>query len=95
VVCELLKLGVDPNQRCFENRTPLIEACLSDYDPLEVVKLLLANQASPNLVSEDGGSAIMCAAGKGHAETCLCLLQNGAQVNLQEEDGFTALMFAC
>jgi len=68
---------------------------MSYYDPLEVVKLLLANQASPNLVSEVGRSAIMCAAGKGHAETCLCLLDNGAQVNLQSNTGFTALMFAC
>jgi len=95
VVCELLKSGVDPNQRCFQNRTPLIEACLSDYDPLEVVKLLLANQASPNLVEEVGRSALMEAALKGYTETCLCLLHNGAQVNLQDNEGFTALISAC
>jgi len=95
VVCELLKSGVDPDQRCFQNRTPLIEACMSDYDPLEVVKLLLANQASPNLVEEDGRSALMEAAFKGYTETCLCLLQNGAQVNLQAKDGRIAIMYAC
>jgi len=95
VVCELLKSGVDPDQRCFQNRTPLIEACISYFDPLEVVKLLLANQASPNLVNESGRSALMEAAGWGYTETCLCLLDNGAQVNLQSNTGFTALMIAC
>jgi len=95
VVCELLKSGVDPDQRCFKNRTPLFEACMSDDDPLEVVKLLLANQASPNLVDEDGRPALMKAAYRGYTETCVCLLDNGAQVNLQEEEGFTALMYAC
>jgi len=68
---------------------------MSYYDPLEVVKLLLANQASPNLVEEDGRSALMEAAFKGYTETCLCLLQNGSQVNLQSNTGFTALMMAC
>jgi len=68
---------------------------MSKYDPLEVVKLLLANQASPNLVQENGGSALMPAATRGYTETCLCLLDNGAQVNLQSNTGFTALMFAC
>jgi len=68
---------------------------MSDYDSLEVVKLLLANQASPNLVVEDGRSALMLAAEMGYTETCLCLLDNGAQVNLQDNKGLTALMFAC
>jgi len=68
---------------------------MSKYDPLEVVKLLLANQASPNLVEEDGMSALMMAAWEGYTETCLCLLDNGAQVNLQDDEGFTALMWAC
>jgi len=68
---------------------------MSDYDPLEVVKLLLANQASPNLVEEDGRSALIQAAERGYTETCLCLLDNGAQVNLQDDEGFTALMWAC
>jgi len=68
---------------------------MSDYDPLEVVKLLLANQASPNLVDERGRPALMEAAGSGYTETCLCLLDNGAQVNLQCNIGFTALMWAC
>jgi hypothetical protein len=68
---------------------------VSDYDPLEVVKLLLENKADPNLVAENGRSPIMEAAGKGYTETCLCLLQNGAQVNLESNTGFTALMMAC
>jgi len=68
---------------------------MSKYDPLEVVKLLLANQASPNLVTESGRSALMFAADEGYTETCLCLLDNGAQVNLQCNNGFTPLMMAC
>ena len=61
---------------------------------VEVVKTLLAQDANVDTSSNNGSTALMCAAGNGHAEVVKALLAQDADVNLQENDGWTALMIA-
>ena len=45
-------------------------------------------------LNEDGWTALMIAAMKGHTETAKALIAAGADVSAKDEDGQTALLFA-
>ena len=60
----------------------------------DVVKLLLSEGLSPNLLNKDGWSPLRSAASEDHVNVVELLLQNGADVNLRDKDGYTALMLA-
>ena len=59
----------------------------------EILKLIKMG-AGINTQNKWGNTALMYAAGKGHAETCAKLLEMGADINAQDEDDSTALIWA-
>lgn len=95
VVELLLEKGADVNQVDYFNETTLANLCRrSSNDYLEVLKLLLANNASVNQQNNYGGFALLHAAGNGYTEVVEVLLSNGADVELQNIPGETSLMRA-
>ena len=58
------------------------------------VRAWLAEGANPNAVRNDGATALVQAAGMGHAEVAKILIANGANPNAATDSGFTALMLA-
>jgi len=71
----LLAAGTKPNTEDAEGRTPLSYA--AQRDSTEVVKLLLAAKADPNLGTLD--APLLCAIHEKNAATAEALLQSGAQ----------------
>jgi ankyrin repeat protein len=55
---------------------------------------LLQGGAKVDAALQNGFTALMIAAGKGHAEVAQVLLQGGAKVDAVDKDGGTALMYA-
>ena len=119
LIQELLKKGSDPNLRTetvpvhglmqfdgswvnFDGQTPFIRAALSG--DIEVMKLLLAHGADPNIATRQGSTALMAASGinwipgqtYSHSEADyveavnLCLAR-GANVNAANSLGLTAM----
>ena len=115
----ILKKGADPNLRTntvpvhglmqfdaswvnFDGETPFVRAALSG--DIEVMRLLLASGADPNIATTQGSTALMAAAGinwipaqtysHGEAEYVeavkLCL-ERGADVNASNSLGLTAM----
>ena len=64
------------------------------FNECEVVQLLLAGEADPNLLSYEGISALMFACLDGCFESVELLLMYGADPSLQAPDGLTAFKLA-
>lgn len=75
-VNELLAIGANPNT-FLEGFTPLMYA--ANFDKEHLCRLLLNNGALPNLISEDGRSALLLAAGD-NAEIVAMLVEHVASV---------------
>ncbi|MEM9362802.1 MAG: ankyrin repeat domain-containing protein [Bacteroidota bacterium] len=80
----LLK-GTDVNQQDEDGRTPLMNA--SQYNSLEVVKLLSSKVADINVVDEEGKTALTMAVIRNHPEVVAYLLDKGAKANLKDKKG--------
>ena len=72
--------------------TPLTWAAWKGH--AEVVKLLLAKNASTDLQDMNGETALLLAADKGHAKVVELLLAKNASTDLQTKNGDTALLLA-
>lgn len=77
--------------------SPLMKA----FKPLhrDLIRLLLANHANPNVSDTDGNTPLMMATGdvirnSGNSEFCRMLIEAGADVNARNNDGRTALFNA-
>lgn len=119
LIKEILDKGTDPNRRTdtvpvhglmqfdgswvnFDGQTPFVRAALSG--DIEVMRLLLAHGADPNIATTQGSTALMAASGinwipaqtYGHTEAeyveavKLCL-DRGADVNAANSLGMTAM----
>ena len=78
--------------------TPLMMACMdSCSNSIQVVELLLKNEADPNIQTSEtemiGLTALMLACEAGNLEVTKLLLKAKANPNQQQIDGITALMF--
>ena len=91
---KLLNEGFGVNTPGIRNWTPLIYAAY--YGRYEIVKLLLARDADPNLRGKYGETALMEASceGRGTSEMIELLIQSGSGVNLADHSGNTALIYA-
>ena len=97
-VVDLLKNNANPNIHSDDGVMPLMFACF--FTRPEVVQLLLAGGADPNLLSYNGTctciSALMFACHGGCLESVELLLMYSADPSLQTPDGLGTLeMAAC
>ena len=90
----LLKGGASPNVVSGPNAvTPLHEACATGR--VDIVQLLLRNNANPNTLNSSGLTPLCVAAVNGHVEIVDILLKAGAQADLQRAyNDWTPLFFA-
>ena len=73
--------------------TPLIRA--SAQGDVKAVNLLLAKGADPNVQSSQQGiSALMCAAYFGHLEVAKALVEKGARLDMKDRNGGGAVDWA-
>ncbi|XP_077382459.1 ankyrin repeat domain-containing protein 34A [Festucalex cinctus] len=95
----LLEGGAYVNEGNDLGQTPVVAACLADYeDPrarLRMLRYLLEKGADPNIPDKSGRTALMHACAK-HAgkEAVALLLDNGADPSLKDYSGCSALMHA-
>lgn len=90
IIRSLLQHGADVNIRDSQESTPLMYAA-GLWEKDDVISLLLDNDAQPNLQNKAGATALMTAAGYGHAGTVDILLKRGADKTLRNNAGETAL----
>ena len=93
-VRKLLDQGVDVNAKeSLIGCTALVAASQGDH--LDVVQLLLARGANPNIPGNvdgiEGYTALIVAAEHGNAEMVRILIGKGADVNMKNEVDYTAL----
>ncbi|MEQ1533032.1 MAG: hypothetical protein HOO97_00135 [Sideroxydans sp.] len=95
-----LEQGADINStNCdFLNETPLIHSVQPDYYHLDVFDFLLSHDASPNLQTPTGTTALMNLVRITSQDSVLtqipALFEGGAQVDLEDANGNTALIHA-
>jgi uncharacterized protein len=93
VLQKLIQRGASLNTCDVYGRTALMMAASGPYQ--EAVKLLLVNQADPNITDkEDHFSALMYAAAEGQTEVVKLLLTYNADPFMKDIDGDEALTFA-
>ena len=93
VMTKLLAAGADPDARLVSGETALMAAARQGN--IATVRLLLANNANPNVREKNGGqSALMWAISERHPEVTDELVLHGADVDTASKKGFTPLMFA-
>ncbi|MDW6022630.1 ankyrin repeat domain-containing protein [Mesorhizobium sp. BAC0120] len=95
IVRMLLDAGADPNRRYAHSLTALMWTAgypdtVPARDGLATAELLLARGASIHAVDDRGRSALMIAAGRGHAEMVGWLIAHGADATLKDGQGKTA-----
>lgn len=91
----LIEHGAQPDAPASsDSRTALQCVAELEQDVPEMVALLLQNGADVNLTRQDGTTALMLAASRGHVETVRLLLAAGADVNTRSEAGKTAVGMA-
>lgn len=68
----------------------------SNLGKLEIVHILLNNNANVNLQDlENSSSALHKAAKNGHSEVCIELLEAGANIEAMDAGGWTPFIWAC
>lgn len=85
--------GADINARERSNRyTPLHTAAIAGND--DAVKFMLQHGADPDVIDEDGRTALMMASHYARSNTSFTLAQSKANLDLRDRNQTTALMFA-
>lgn len=94
----LLDHGADPNlggpDKILLNAADVSPNSATVSNDRELVGLLLAHGASPNVKDKTGETVLQKAAARGDLETVQMLIQHGAEVNAVEDNGSTPLMIA-
>ncbi|SFH72163.1 ankyrin repeat domain-containing protein [Bradyrhizobium sp. cf659] len=87
-VTEGLSRGMPPN---IDLGGPILLNLLAQRGQIDVLRLMLSRGADPNLVGDNGFSALMSAAMTGQLAAVDVLLEHGANPNLRDANGRTAL----
>ena len=89
---QFLSMGIDPNFKNSEGKTPLITA--AETGDTAIVELILEKGIDPNIQDKFGKTALIRAAEKGHTKAVSALLQNEhTKPNITDKFGKTALMY--
>jgi ankyrin repeat protein len=93
-VVELLDSGLDANTRTRSGSYALNAAAVENE--IEVIRVLLARGADPNVQNSQGDTPLICATkyGGGRAETVELLVQAGSDLGVRDNKGNTALDYA-
>ncbi len=91
-VKNLLKKGVDINERDSFGRTPLIYAALNGHD--RIINLLLESQADIRAKDHFDQTAFIAAVNRGHVNTAEILLKNGANSSAPNGEGVPPILIA-
>ena len=96
IIQTLIAAGTNVNIQDYCGNTPLVIGLNfpSSNSHIQVVKLLLKENADPNLQNQNGETALMVASQQNHFKVVELLLKERANPNLQNQEGLTALMFA-
>ena len=84
--------GVSVNRRDRSKRTAMMYAALQGAN--DIIDLLVAENALPDLQDKEGDTALHLASNKGYADIVTALLASGANGNVENKAGETALMRA-
>ncbi|XP_031345955.1 ankyrin-1-like isoform X2 [Photinus pyralis] len=90
--CLLLANGIDVNPKDHNNVAPLHTVCLVGH--LQVVELLVKNNADIHVRITEGGTPLHIAVAEGHLGIVSCLLESGANANTLDEENWTPLHLA-
>lgn len=91
----LIEHGARPDAPASpDSGTALHCVAKTEQDVPEMVALLLQEGADVNLTRQDGTTALMLAASRGHVETVRLLLAAGADVHMRSASGKTAVEIA-
>ncbi len=90
----LIRQGADISQKPNNGMAALLVAANHDQLQLTVVDELLKRGANPNDANEDGTTALMLSAMKGHMEVVQRLLDHGADPSIRNRHGITAADYA-
>lgn len=91
-VLRLLNKGADVNAENWEGITPLMFAVQNNH--LKVARILLLNNANPNLKPDYAPSALITAVNNGFLQMSELLLQFLANPDITDNEGSTPLMYA-
>ncbi|KAH9123276.1 hypothetical protein AeMF1_005682 [Aphanomyces euteiches] len=93
VVQILIDVTANTNLSNFERKTPLCAAASDGHT--DVVKMLLSNpNTDVDACNEDGWTALLHAADRGHLDCAKILIDHHANVNATTTNGMSALMLA-
>jgi ankyrin repeat protein len=94
LVSRLLDSGIDVNARTSNSSYALNNAAVENH--VEVVRLLLARGADPNVQNGQGDTPLICATkyAGGHAATVKVLVEAGTDLAITDGKGNTALDYA-
>lgn len=87
----LLALGANPNM-AGPDGTPLMAAAIKGH--VDIARMLLSNNADPNVTDSRATTALMLASMAQHEEMVRLLLENGADKFLRDANGNSALDYA-
>jgi uncharacterized protein len=92
-VHDLLLSGTPPNLTDISGRPAIGWAALEGHTDV-IQELLKAPRIFVNAKDQQGNTAVLLAAQRGHAEAVDALIAGKADLNLDNNDGMTALMYA-
>ncbi|KAK6180742.1 hypothetical protein SNE40_008737 [Patella caerulea] len=91
----LLTQGLDIHSRGFNGRTPILQCCQSEIEPLPKIKLILDKGGNIEDIDEDNNNMLHQACRFGCLETVQFLLTQGLDIHSRRFNGRTPILQCC